>query len=102
VLSNQRRIAAFSTQRQRVANLPVVDPVEVHAPVPVIRGEYGGIATEAGLLNFFRQLPNEDRRYVSLPGIAHSVATAKNRHMFWHAMRSFLDMPAAVSIEKAG
>jgi hypothetical protein len=39
---------------------------------------------------------------MSLPGTAHSVATAKNRHLFWHAMRSFLDMPAPLSIEKAG
>ena len=80
----------------------MVDPLKVHAPVLVIRGEYDGIATEAELLNFFRELPHADRQYVSLPGTAHSVATAKNLHMFRRAIRSFLDMPAAVSIEKAG
>jgi pimeloyl-ACP methyl ester carboxylesterase len=90
------------TYLDMTAHLPIVDPLKVHAPVLVLRGEYDGIATEADLLNFFRQLPNADRQYVSLPGTAHSVATAKNRHLFWHAMRSFLDTPTPVSIEQAG
>lgn len=90
------------TYLDMVTNLPLVDPTKIHAPVLVVRGEYDGIATEVDLISFFRQLPNADRQFAVLPGTAHSVALAKNRHLFWHVMRAFLDMPAPVSIEKAG
>jgi pimeloyl-ACP methyl ester carboxylesterase len=90
------------TYLDMVTNLPLVDPVKIHAPVLVVRGEYDGIATEVDLISFFRQLPNADRQFAILPGTAHSVALAKNRHLFWHVMRAFLDMPAPVSIERTG
>ena len=35
------------------ANLPVVDPLKVHAPVLIVRGEYDGIATEEDLVSIF-------------------------------------------------
>jgi len=35
---------------------------------------------------------------VILPNTAHSVAVAINRHLFWHAVRSFLDMPVPTAI----
>lgn len=63
------------------------------SPVLLIRGEYDGIATEEDLVNFFKQLPNGDRRLVILGGTAHSVVLVLNRHQFWRAMRSFLEMP---------
>jgi pimeloyl-ACP methyl ester carboxylesterase len=75
------------------ANLPVVDPLKVHAPVLLVRGEYDGIATEDDLVSFFRKLPNRDRQLIVLPGMAHSVVLGINREQFWHVMRSFLQMP---------
>ena len=83
------------TYLDMTANLPVVDPRKVQSPVLLIRGEYDGIATEEDLVSFFQQLPNGDRQMVVLPATAHSVAFARNRHLFWHAMRSFLEMPQA-------
>jgi len=81
------------TYLDMTANLPLVDPKKVMSPVQLIRGEYDGIATVDDLQDFFKQLPNGDRQFVILPGMAHSVAMGLNRQTFWHAMRSFLTMP---------
>src|SRR5256885_12613635 len=71
------------------ANLPVVDPLKVHAPVLLVRGEFDGIATEDDLVSFFRKLPNRDRQLIVLPGMSHSVVLGLNRDHLWHVMRSF-------------
>jgi len=81
------------TYLDMTANLPVVDPAKVLAPVLLIRGEYDGIATVDDLTAFFKQLPNGDRQFVILPGMAHSVVLGLNRKLFWHTMRAFLTMP---------
>jgi pimeloyl-ACP methyl ester carboxylesterase len=84
------------TYLDMTAHLPVVDPKKVLSPVLLIRGEYDGIATVDDLQDFFRQLPNGDRQFVILPGMAHSVVLGAARQRFWHAMRAFLEMaPAA-------
>jgi pimeloyl-ACP methyl ester carboxylesterase len=71
---------------------------KVQAPVLLIRGEHDGIATVEDLFDFYQQLPHGDKQLVILPNTAHSVAVAVNRHLFWHAVRSFLDMPAPAAI----
>jgi len=81
------------TYLDMTANLPVVDPLKVHAPVLLVRGEYDGIATEDDLVSFFRKLPNRDRQLIVLPGMAHSVVLGINRDQLWHVMRGFLSMP---------
>jgi alpha-beta hydrolase superfamily lysophospholipase len=86
------------TYLDMTANLPVIDPKKVQAPVLVVRGEYDGIATVHDLFDFYQQLPHGDKQLVILPNTAHSVAVAINRHLFWHATRSFLDMPAPMAI----
>jgi pimeloyl-ACP methyl ester carboxylesterase len=88
------------TYLDMTANLPVVDPLKVQAPVMLVRGEYDGIATEEDLISFFQKLPNRDRQLVILPGMAHSVLLATNRHQFWHVMRSFLQMPARRDVQQ--
>ena len=79
------------------ANLPVVDPEKVLAPVLLVRGEYDGIATVADLEEFYNKLPNGDRQFIILPGTAHSVVLAINRQLFWHVARSFLTMPTPIA-----
>ncbi|HEX4643760.1 MAG TPA: alpha/beta hydrolase, partial [Candidatus Acidoferrales bacterium] len=81
------------TYLDMTANLPLVDPLKVHVPVMLVRGEYDGIATEVDLMNFYRQLPVSDRQFIILPGAAHALALGINRQQFWHVMRAFLDMP---------
>lgn len=85
------------TYLDMTANLPVVDPAKVLAPVMLVRGEYDGIATVDDISEFYKRLPNGDRQFVILPGTAHSVVLGLNRKLFWHTMRAFLTMP---SLEK--
>src|SRR6201984_2482702 len=81
------------TYLDMTANLPVVIPEKVQAPVLLVRGEYDGIATVADLEEFYNKLPNGDRQFIILPGTAHSVALAVTRQLCWHVTRSFLNMP---------
>jgi len=83
------------TYLDMTANLPIVDPAKVLAPVLLLRGEYDGIATVDDLTDFFKRLPNGDRQFVILPGTAHSVGLGVNRRLFWHVMHAFLTMPGA-------
>jgi alpha-beta hydrolase superfamily lysophospholipase len=81
------------TYLDMTANLPVVDPLKVLAPVMIVRGEHDGIAAEEDLLDFFGQLPNPDRQFVVLPGAAHALVFGHNRHQLWHMVNAFLTMP---------
>jgi len=81
------------TYLDMTANLPVVDPTKVAAPVLLVRGEHDGIATEEDLLDFFRRLPNPDRQFIILAGAAHAVALGHTRQQLWHVMRAFLELP---------
>jgi pimeloyl-ACP methyl ester carboxylesterase len=85
------------TYLDMTANLPVVHPEKVLAPVLLVRGEYDGIATVADLEDFYNKLPNGDRQFIILPGTAHSVAVAINRQLFWHVTRAFLTMPTPLA-----
>jgi pimeloyl-ACP methyl ester carboxylesterase len=92
-----REMIPTGTYLDMTAHLPVVDPQKIRAPTLVVRGEFDGIATEEDLLDFYRQLPNADRQFSILPGLAHSLALGINRHLFWHCARAFLGMPQTVS-----
>ena len=82
------------TYLDMTANLPVVDPRKVLAPVLLVRGEYDGIATEEDLISFFTKLSNGDRQLTVLAGMAHSVVLGYNRDQLWQVTRSFLERPA--------
>lgn len=82
------------TYLDMAANLPLVDPTKVRAPVLMLRGEFDGNSTNDDLLDFYRQLPNGDRQFVILPQTAHSVGYSSNRHLLWYAMKNFLAAPA--------
>ena len=84
------------TYLDMVANLPLIDPLKVHGPVLMARGEYDGIATNSDLLKFFEKLPNGDRQFILMPGMAHSLVLGLNHDLFAHTMRAFLEMPARV------
>ena len=89
------------TYLDMTANLPVIDPQKIHAPVLVARGEYDGIATDEDCLNFYRKLPNSDRQFAILAGMAHSLVLGLNRHQLWHVTRAFLEMPPRLDSLKA-
>jgi alpha-beta hydrolase superfamily lysophospholipase len=83
------------TYLDMTAHLPVVDPAKVLAPVLLVRGEFDGIATVDDLAEFYKLLPNGDRQFAILPGMAHSLVLGLHRQQFWHVMQAFLTMPAA-------
>ena len=85
--------APTGTYLDMTANLPLVDPAKVLAPVLLLRGEYDGIATVEDLSQFFKLLPNGDRQFVITPGLAHSVCMGINRGLMWRSVHGFLTMP---------
>jgi alpha-beta hydrolase superfamily lysophospholipase len=81
------------TYLDMTANLPLVDPTKVQAPVLMVRGQYDGISTEEDLLDFFTKLPTPDKQYAVIPGAAHAVGTSLTRAELWHVVREFLTLP---------
>jgi pimeloyl-ACP methyl ester carboxylesterase len=78
------------------ANLPLVDPEKLHVPTLIMRGQYDGIASLQDLVNFFVKLPNPDKQFAVMPGIAHSSFRAKNWSVAYHLVDSFFSQPAPV------
>jgi pimeloyl-ACP methyl ester carboxylesterase len=78
------------------ANLPVVDPEQIPVPTIVMRGEYDGIAGLDDLLAFFRRLPNPDKQFAVMPGIAHASFHQKNYRIAHHVLHAFFSQPAPV------
>jgi len=46
------------------------------------------------VIDFFSRLPHYDKQIVSIEGMAHNTQLDINRGRFWHALKSFLGMPA--------
>jgi pimeloyl-ACP methyl ester carboxylesterase len=75
------------------ANLPLVDPAKLQCSVAMIRAEHDGNATEAELLEFFAKLPNKDKEFHFVKGVAHVAVLGINRHRVWYVMREFYNFP---------
>jgi alpha-beta hydrolase superfamily lysophospholipase len=73
--------------------LPVNDPTKLTMPVLIMRGQYDGIAGFDDLIEFFRRLPNPDKEFAVLPGIAHGSFTQMNFLRAYHVLLSFLTRP---------
>ena len=78
------------------SKLPVVDPAKITAPTIVMRGEYDGIASMQDLIAFFDRLPNPDKQFAVMPGIAHASFQQKNYQLVYHILYSFFTQPAPV------
>jgi len=78
------------------ANLPVCDPRRIAAPTIVLRGEHDGIAGMDDLLEFFALLPNPDKQFAVMPGIAHASLQQKNYAIVYHILLSFFTQPEPV------
>lgn len=76
--------------------LPIVDPERISAPVLIMRGQWDGIATEDDLLEFFRRLPNPDKQFSVMPGIAHATFQQKNYALAYHILLNFFSQPDPV------
>jgi pimeloyl-ACP methyl ester carboxylesterase len=78
-------------------HLPMVDPTKISCPVLMIRAQTDGNATEEELLAFFSQLPNRDKQFIMLRGIAHVGLLETNRKRVWHVMQEFITLPPTVT-----
>ena len=78
------------------ANLPVCDPAKITVPTLIMRGEYDGIASLEDLLKFFAKLPNPDKQFTVMPGIAHASFHQKNYEICYHVLASFFAQPAPI------
>lgn len=78
------------------ANLPLVDPARILMPALVMRGEYDGIASMDDLLGFFANLPNPDKEFAMMPGIAHASFTQKNFLIAYQILLAFFMRPSAM------
>lgn len=81
------------TYLDMATNLPMVDPAKVLCPVLMTRAATDGNATEAELLEFFGKLPNKDKQFAMMTGVAHVAVLGLNRHRIWHVMQEFLTYP---------
>lgn len=79
-------------------NLPVNDPEKITVPTIIMRGEYDGIAAIDDLLAFFVKLPNPDKQFTVMPGIAHASIQQKNYLLVYAILESFFDRPAPVYV----
>jgi pimeloyl-ACP methyl ester carboxylesterase len=77
-------------------HLPVVDPARIVVPTIIMRGEYDGIASFKDLLNFFEKLPNPDKTFAVMPGIAHASFQQKNYAIAYHILLSFFTQPEPI------
>ena len=65
-------------------------------PTLIMRGEYDGIASFSDLLKFFEKLPNPDKQFAVMPGIAHASFHQKNYAICYHILASFFSQPAPI------
>ena len=80
------------------ANLPVLDPAKIVVPTLIMRGQYDGIASFQDLANFFALLPNPDKQFVVMPGIAHTSTRSKNFQLVYHLLDAYFAQPAPVYV----
>jgi pimeloyl-ACP methyl ester carboxylesterase len=78
------------------AKLPVCDPARIPQPTLIMRGQFDGIAGFDDLLEFFRRLPNPDKQFAVMPGIAHASFHQKNFRIVYHILHGFFSQPAPV------
>ena len=78
------------------ANLPVLDPAKITVPTLIMRGQYDGIASFRDLSNFFEKLPNSDKQFIVMPGIAHTSTRSKNYALVYHLLDAYFSQPAPV------
>ena len=75
------------------SKLPLVDPAKLVVPTLVMRGEYDGIAGFDDLMEFFKRLPNPDKQFAVMAGIAHASFQQKNYLTVYHLLHSFFTQP---------
>jgi alpha-beta hydrolase superfamily lysophospholipase len=84
------------TYADMCSKLPMVDPARVTVPTLLMRGEHDGIAAFDDLLAFFSKLPNPDKQFTVMPGIAHTSFHEKNYLIAYEVLLAFFARPEPV------
>ena len=63
-----------------------------------MRGQYDGIAGFQDLLDFFAKLPNPDKQFSVMPGIAHASFQEKNVAIPCHILDGFFTQPKPIYV----
>src|SRR5947208_11312364 len=78
------------------ARLPVCNPEKIKAATIIMRGQYDGIASLDDLIKFYEKLPNPDKQFAIMPGIAHASLQQKNHDLVYHILLSFFTQPEPI------
>ena len=78
------------------SKLPVVDPAKITVPTLIMRGQFDGIAGFDDLTEFFKRLPNPDKQFAVMAGIAHASFHQINYLMAYHILHSFFTQPEPI------
>jgi pimeloyl-ACP methyl ester carboxylesterase len=84
------------TYLDMTTNLPVCDPEKITVPTIVMRGQFDGIASLEDVLAFYAKLPNADKQFAMMPGIAHSSLHEINKDIPFAIIDSFFGQPAPI------
>jgi pimeloyl-ACP methyl ester carboxylesterase len=84
------------TYLDMTANLPVCDPEKITVPTIVMRGQFDGIASLEDVLAFYAKLPNADKQFAMMPGIAHSSLHELNKDIPLAIIDSFFSLPVPI------
>lgn len=75
-------------------NLPLNQPEALKCPVCMTRADHDGNSTEEELYEYFARLPNRDKQFHMMLGVAHVAVLGINRHRIWHVLHEFFTYPA--------
>lgn len=75
--------------------LPLIDPLKVVVPTIIMRGQFDGIAGVDDLIEFFKRLPNPDKHFAMMPGVAHASFQQNNYLLVYDVLRSFFGQTPA-------
>ena len=78
------------------SKLPVVDSAKLNVPVLIMRGQFDGIASTEDLLDFFARLPNPEKQFSVMAGIAHNSTKQINYRIAYHILHSFFAQPEPI------
>jgi pimeloyl-ACP methyl ester carboxylesterase len=84
------------TYLDMTTKLPVCDPEKITVPTIVMRGQFDGIASIEDVLAFYAKLPNADKQFAMMPGIAHSSLHEINKDIPFAIIDSFFGQPAPI------
>ncbi len=71
-------------------------PKNITAPSIIMRGEHDVIFGIDDLVLFYAALPNPDKHFAVIPGIAHASFQRNNYLMDYHILYAFSAQPAPV------